>query len=98
MSKAIGNGGHTLQGGLSSPPGELIKEEMEERHLTQKEFSMLLDLKQSNLSDILNGKRRINATFALKLEKEWGISAELWVGLQARYELALEREKLEMHI
>jgi addiction module HigA family antidote len=99
MNKAIGRDGRILQGGPANPPGELVKEEMEERKLTQKEFAKMLDIKQSNLSDILNGKRRINASFALKLEKVWGASAELWIGLQARYELALEREKLnEMHV
>ncbi|TAN01179.1 MAG: addiction module antidote protein, HigA family [Chitinophagaceae bacterium] len=98
MNKAIGRDGHELHGGPTNPPGELVKEEMEERNLTQKEFAKMLDIEQSNLSDILNGKRRLNASFALKLEKIWGINAELWVGLQARYELANEREKLkEMH-
>ena len=44
-------------------------------------------------SEICNNKRGISADFALQLEKVFGISAEMWVTMQAEWELYNARQK-----
>lgn len=73
--------------------GEHIFDEMEARGMTQKELAQALEIQPSYLNEIIKGKRNINAEFAVKLEKAWGIKAYMWLGLQAKYEIDLIRIK-----
>ena len=41
----------------------------------------------------MNGKRGISAQLALELEEVLGTSAEMWVRMQAEYDLSVAREK-----
>ena len=43
----------------------------------------------NRISAIINGKRAITADTALRLGKYFGISPELWLGLQVDYDLRL---------
>ena len=43
------------------------------------------------ISAIVNGKRAITADTALRLGKFFGVSPEVWTGLQADYELRVAR-------
>ena len=80
--------------GRYNTPGELLREKLEERNLTQAEFAKCLGISQPNLNDILKGRRRVSAAFAIKLEKELDLAAELWIELQGLFDLDLEREKM----
>jgi len=93
MDKILGSNGKQIRVNIALVPGEVLREELEVRTITQSAFAMKMGIYPSHFSDILKGKRRLNASLALKLEEELGISAEFWVGLQADYELSKEREK-----
>jgi HTH-type transcriptional regulator/antitoxin HigA len=96
--KILDHKGGEIQLHVKLTPGEVLAEELEARHIGRSAFAMKIGVYPSHFSDILKGKRRLTASVALKLERELGISAEFWVGLQADYELATEREKYsEMH-
>ncbi|HEY5463475.1 MAG TPA: HigA family addiction module antitoxin [Hanamia sp.] len=98
MDKILGSNGKQIRVNIVLVPGEVLREELEARKIIQSAFAMKIGVYPSHFSDVLKGKRRLNASLALKLEKELGISADFWVGLQANYELSLEREKYsEMH-
>jgi addiction module HigA family antidote len=73
----------------SSPihPGEILKDELQARHLTQRKFAEILDIPYTMLNEILNGKRPVSANFALMLEAALGIRAYIWNNLQADYNL-----------
>jgi addiction module HigA family antidote len=43
------------------------------------------------ISDIVNGQRTITADTALRLSKYFGVSAELWLGLQANFDLRIAK-------
>jgi addiction module HigA family antidote len=43
------------------------------------------------ISAIVNGKRAITADTALRLARYFGVSSELWLGLQADYDLRMAR-------
>ncbi|MDD3727126.1 MAG: HigA family addiction module antitoxin [Dysgonamonadaceae bacterium] len=76
-------------------PGEIVKEELEYRGISQKHFAEMIDVSYTMLNDILNGKRPVSADFALTLEAATGISAEMLVNMQTRYNLLLARSKKE---
>jgi addiction module HigA family antidote len=81
--------GHTP--GTASHPGEILREELEHRGMTQTAFAGYLGIKDSYLSDIINGKRGVGVAMALRLERALGSSAEFWLGLQTNYDLAQAR-------
>lgn len=93
--KVIGQKGKELRSKVLLHPGEVLEEELAARNLKKSVFAMDLKIYPSHFSNILKGKRDINASIALKLEKALDISAEFWVRLQAEYDLKLERQRLE---
>jgi HTH-type transcriptional regulator / antitoxin HigA len=61
------------------PPQSLvgmIQVKMFERRMRQKELATLLDVSETTLSEVLNGKRKINLDLAKKLYKKLGISSD----------------------
>lgn len=76
-------------------PGEIVKEELEYRGISQKHFAEVIDVSYTMLNDILNGKRPVSTDFALTIEAATGISAELLVRMQLRYNLQVARSKTE---
>lgn len=72
---------------VATHPGELIKDELKERNMTQKELSELTGIKPSVLSETINGKRSVSLSVAMALEKALGIPAEMWMNLQTQYDL-----------
>ena len=94
-NKVIGQNGKELRSSVILHPGEVLEEELEARDLKKSVFAMDLKIYPSHFSNILKGKRDINAAIALKLEKALDISAEFWVRLQEEYDLKLERQRLQ---
>ena len=76
-------------------PGEVVKEELEYRQISQKHFAEIVGISYTMLNDILNGKRPISTDFALTMEAATGINAELLVNMQTRYNLQVARNKKE---
>jgi len=46
------------------------------------------------INEIVHGKRAITADTALRLGRYFGVSAEFWLNLQARFDLEVERDRL----
>ena len=72
---------------VATHPGEMIKDELKERNMTQKQLSELTGIKPSVLSETINGKRSISLSVAMALEKAMGIPAEIWMNLQTQYDI-----------
>lgn len=68
-------------------PGEMIKDEIEARGVTQKELAQKMGVSYSVFNEILNGKRPVTTEYALMLEAVLGTKASIWLGLQADYNL-----------
>jgi addiction module antidote protein, HigA family len=68
-------------------PGEMIKDEMQERKMTQKQLEELTGIKQSVISETINGKRSLSLNFAIALEKVFGIPADVWMNMQTQYDI-----------
>ncbi len=68
-------------------PGEIIKDEIEARGLTQKDLAQMMGVSYSVFNEILNGKRPVTTEYALMLEAVLGTNASIWLGLQAEYNM-----------
>ena len=68
-------------------PGEIIKDESMARGLTQKELSQQMGVSYTVFNEILNGKRPVTTEYALLLEAALGTDANIWLGLQADYNM-----------
>ncbi len=69
-------------------PGEILFEEfMQPLELSINRLARELLVPPGRVSAIVNGKRSITADTALRLGKYFGVSPELWMGLQADYDL-----------
>lgn len=72
-------------------PGEVIKDEIEYRHITQKELAEKMEVSYNILNDVVNGKRAMSSKFALLFEAVLGIPAHILTGLQADYDLQIAK-------
>lgn len=69
--------------------GNFIKLFIQSIEITQKKFADYLEIRQSNLSKILNGERRMTLELSLILERLSNINAELWLRIQNQNEILL---------
>jgi addiction module HigA family antidote len=65
----------------------LTPDELKERGMTQKQLAAEMNVKPSVLSETVNGKRAVSVNMALALEKALGIPADIWMNMQAQYDL-----------
>jgi len=68
-------------------PGEMLKDEIEARNITQKDLAKRMGVSYTVFNEILNGKRPITTEYALLLEAALGIDAGIWLRLQADYNM-----------
>ena len=68
-------------------PGELLKDELQYRGISQKQLAQDMGVPYTVLNDIVRGKRPINTKFALLCEKATGIPAYMLLRLQSEYDM-----------
>lgn len=78
---------------IPTHPGDVLKEELESRNVSQRKFAELINVPYTQLNEILNGKRPISTDFALIMEASLGINPDLLINMQTRYNLAVARAK-----
>ena len=76
---------------IATPPGTTIREQLENRGMTQKEFAVRMVMSEKHISQLINGEVHLTPNVALRLESVLGISASFWNNLEARYREKLER-------
>ena len=72
-------------------PGEVLREYLPEK-LGVGEVAARLGVTRQALSALLNGRAGVSAQMALRLEAALGTSAEMWVEMQAGYDLWQARQ------
>ena len=72
---------------VATHPGEMIKDELKERGMTQKQLAEVTGIKTSVLSETINGKRSVSLNVAVALEKAFDIPADIWMNMQTQYDL-----------
>ena len=73
-------------------PGEVIKDEMEARNISQREFARQVDMSYSVLNELLNGKRSLSPTNALMFETALDIPADALMNIQMKYTMQTARQ------
>lgn len=69
-------------------PGEILLEEfMKPLGVSINKLARDTDVPPGRISEIVNGKRAVTADTALRLGRYFGVSPEIWLNLQADYEL-----------
>lgn len=80
--------------GFIVKPGEVIKEYLDDRNITQKEVAQRIGISEKHLSNLLNGKTRLTEDMALKLEKIMpDVQASFWLHYEVKYQEYMAREK-----
>ena len=75
-------------------PGMVLQEVyMKEMNLNQSQLAELIGCLPKRINEVINGKRGISSQLALELEMAIGTSAEMWVRMQAEYDLSVARKK-----
>ena len=91
MTNTPNNANERIANNLTSSelihPGEMIKDEIMARGLTQKELARQMGVSYTVFNEILNGKRPVTTEYALMLEAALGTKASIWIGLQADYNM-----------
>jgi addiction module HigA family antidote len=74
-------------------PGQLIKEEIEYRKISQRELSKLTGVSTNIINEVLKGKRNCTSQFVIKLEDALKINAKVLLRLQMDYDIAATKIK-----
>ena len=80
-------------------PGEVLLEDFMKPHdLSAYRVAKDIGVPALRIHQIVKGERGISADTALRLARYFGTSAEVWVRMQARYELEIAQTALERKI
>ncbi len=77
-------------------PGEILLEEyLKPMQISQYRLAKDISVSPRRINEIVLGKRSITADTALRLSRYFGTSERFWLNLQIRYDLEIEKERLE---
>ena len=80
-------------------PGEILMEEfLKPLGITQYRLAKDINVPARRINEIVHGKRSITADTALRLSRYFNLSERFWLNLQARYDLEVEKDKLNDRI
>jgi len=80
-------------------PGEVLLEEfLKPLNISQYKLAKDISVPPRRINEIVQGKRSISADTALRLSRYFGLSERFWLNLQARYDLEVEKDKLNRRI
>ena len=85
----MGNLGY---GAFPTHPGEVLKDEIEARGITQRQLAESIGLTYSVVNEILNGHRSLTAKTALMFEAALDIPADAVMYLQMKYNMQTTRK------
>jgi len=72
-------------------PGEVLKDEIEYRGISQKKLAAAMDVPYTMLNEVLNGKRQLNTELALLIEVALDLPAEPLLKMQTRYNMLVAK-------
>lgn len=73
-------------------PGEILKEEIEYRGISQRRLAAQMGVAYSVLNEVLNSKRPVTTEYALLFEAALGIDAGIFIRMQADYNMHTARQ------
>ena len=77
-------------------PGEILMEEfLKPMGISQYKLAKDISVPARRINEIVQGKRSITSDTALRLSRYFSLSERFWINLQARYDLEIEKDKLD---
>lgn len=74
-------------------PGELVKANLEALVLSVAEAAKALGVTRQQLYNVIGGKSAVTPEMAVRFEKAFGGSADMWLRMQSAYDLAQVRQR-----
>jgi addiction module HigA family antidote len=80
-------------------PGEILLEEfLIPMEISQYRLAKEITVPPRRINEIVLGKRAITPDTALRLSLFFGLSDRFWMNLQTRYDIEVEKDKLEKRL
>ena len=80
-------------------PGEMLMEEfLVPMGITQRELSNAIHVPYQRINEIINGRRGITPSTALRLAKYFGMSEDFWMNMQLRWDLYRARRSEDKNL
>ena len=80
-------------------PGVLVKANLEELSVSVADAAEALGVTRQQLYNVIGGKSVVTPDMAIRFEKGFGGSADMWLRMQAAYSLAQAREhEADIHV
>jgi addiction module HigA family antidote len=77
-------------------PGEVLLEEfLVPMGISQYRLAKDISVPARRINEIVHGQRSITSATALRLSRYFGLSERFWLNLQVRYDLEVEKDRLE---
>ena len=80
---------------ISTPPGATIKEQLNVRGMSQKEFAARMNISEKHISQLINGEVQLTPETAVRLEMVLDVPARFWNNLEAIYREKIIKEEAE---
>ena len=74
-------------------PGELVKANLNELELSVAEAASGLGVTRQQLYNVISGRSAVTPEMAIRFEQAFGGSADMWLRMQAAYDLAQVRKR-----
>ncbi len=69
-------------------PGEMLAEEfLRPMGITQRQLADAIHVPYQRVNELINGKRGVTPSTALRLARYFGVTPDFWLNLQARWDL-----------
>lgn len=80
-------------------PGEVLLEEfLKPMGISQYRLAKDISVPARRVNEIVHGKRSVTVDTALRLSRYFGVSERFWLNLQIRYDLEIQKDRLEKRI
>lgn len=74
-------------------PGMMLLEEfLKPMGITQRNLADAINVPYQRINEIINGKRGITPSTALRLAKAFGVSSDFWMNIQLRWDLYFAKQ------
>jgi HTH-type transcriptional regulator/antitoxin HigA len=83
---------------ILTAPGEILRQELEARALSQRAFAEIIGRPEQAVSEIIRGRKHITADTALDFAEALNIEAEFWLNLEVNYQLDLARTQRHLRL
>ena len=81
--------------GMKNPvhPGELVRANLEELGFSVADAAKGLHITRQQLYNVISGRSAVSPEMAVRFEKAFGGSADMWLRMQAAFDLAQVRRR-----